>query len=575
MQRIKKIKESWMTEHNNDVSPKASPTLAEPTLKSKYHWLPSVVWIVPLIALLVGGTLLFQAINSRGPEITISFKTAEGLEAGKTKLKYKDVNIGQVEAVTLSPDRATILAKVLLNKDAGVFTAKDTHFWVVKPRLDSSGVSGLSTLLSGAYIAADAGQSKEYIDQFIGLETQPIVTRDDSGKQFILHAKDIGSLDIGSPVFYRRIKVGRVAAFNLDEDGRGVNLRIFVDDPYTKFIGSNTRFWHDSGVDLELNANGLKLNTQSLLTLAIGGLAFESIADNPGPLSHENTAFSLAEDKIHAFKEPEGLVETVMLYFDHSIRGLTPGALVDFRGVDIGEVKSVGIEYDQTKQVFHMPVVIEVYPERLGRDFNQDHGGLNNNQTRRLQKMVQRGLRAQLRTGNLLTSQKYIAFDFFPNAPQVALTQNHEFNVIPTIPGSLDALQSQLEHIVKEMDKVPFGKIGNDLQKTLTTMNTTLTNAGQLANSLNQDVVPEVRAAMIDVRKTLNNADHTLAAADKTFSSAQSTLSEDSAMQQDLRETFKSLSRAATSLKVLTDYLEQHPESLLRGKPADPTPQGN
>lgn len=546
-------------------------TLIDPKIKNRDQWLPSIVWIVPLIALLVGLVLLFNAVNSRGPEITISFKTAEGLEAGQTKIKYKDVDIGQVESISLSKDRAKVLAKVLLNKDAEVFTAKDTRFWVVKPRLDSSGVSGLSTLLSGAYIAADAGESEEYIDTFIGLETQPIVTRDDSGKQFILHAKDIGSLDIGSPVYYRHIKVGRVAAFNLDADGRGVNLRIFIDEPYTKFVGSNTRFWHASGVDLEFNASGLKLNTQSLMTLAIGGLEFRSIGDEPGPLANENTIFSLAEDKSNAFKEPEGRIETVMLYFNHSIRGLSPGAMVDFRGVDIGEVKSVGIEYDETKQVFHMPVVVEIYPDRLGQNFKAAEVNIAENKTQQLQTMVQRGLRAQLRTGSILTGQKYIAFDYFKDAPSVKMGQNHQINVIPTLPASLDALQSQLEHIVKTLDTVPFEKIGQDLQATIGTMNTTLAEAGQLAINLNHDVVPEVKQAMIDVRKILNSADHTLAAADKAFTSAQNTLSEDSATQQDLRETFKALSRAATSLKVLTDYLEQHPESILRGKPADTT----
>jgi paraquat-inducible protein B len=541
----------------------------EPDIKESNRWIPSIVWIVPLIALLVGIILLINVVNSRGPEIAILFKTAEGLEAGKTKIKYKDVDIGQVETITLSQDRARVIANVLLNKDAKVFTAKDTRFWVVKPRLDSSGVSGLGTLFSGAYIAADAGESDDFINEFIGLETQPIVTRDDSGKQFILHAKDIGSLDIGSPVYYRRIKVGRVAAFNLDEDGRGVNLRIFIDEPYTKFVGMNTRFWHASGISVELNPNGLKLNTQSLATIAVGGLAFSSIGDDPGENANENTAFNLAIDKTNAFKEPEGRSETVVLYFDHSIRGLTPGALVDFRGVDIGEVQSVGFQYNDAAQTFQMPVVLEIYPDRLGGRVKNNKATLKDEPSLRLQNMVQRGLRAQLRTGSILTGQKYIALDFFPDQPKVKETGSDALNIIPTLPPSLDALQTQLEQIVRKFNKVPFDHIGQDLQKTLTTMNTTLSEVSQLVNSLHNDVVPEVKQAMIDVRQTLSNADHTLASADKAFNNAEKTLSTDSVLQQDLRKTFQDLSRAAASLKVLTDYLEQHPESLLRGKQSD------
>ena len=465
-----------------------------------------------------------------------------------------------------------MLVNVQLNKDAKFFTAKDTRFWVVKPRLDPSGISGLGTLFSGAYIAADAGESKEYIREFIGLETQPIVTRDDNGKQFILRAKDIGSLDIGSPVFYRRLKVGRVAAYDLDEDGKGVNLRIFIEQPYTKFVGVNTRFWHTNGIDVQFDASGFRLNTQSLATLALGGLSFLSLNDEPGPIAKENTSFLLAEDESTAFKESDGHADTVILNFNHSIRGLKPGAPVDFRGVIIGEVKSLGIEYDKKTHQFHMPVAIVVYPERLGKTFNEDNGNDEKMHNQRIKVMVEDGLRAQLRTGNILTGQKYIALDFYPKAAKVKLVSNKEINEIPTIPGSFDELQGNLETIAEKLSAVPFDQIGQEMQATLKIMHKTLADADRLANSLNNDVVPEMKNAMIDVQNTLDNADRTLISANKAFNHAESTLSEDSAIQQDLRKTLQALSRAANSLKVLTDYLEQHPESILRGKQADALP---
>lgn len=554
---------------NNDQS---SSKLPYPARGYKKSWLPSLVWLIPLVAALVGLVLIINVLNKRGPEISISFKTAEGLTAGKTKLKYKDVDIGEVENITLSEDRSKVLVNVQLNKDAKFFTAKDTRFWVVKPRLDPSGISGLGTLFSGAYIAADAGESEEYIREFVGLETQPIVTRDDNGKQFILRAKDIGSLDIGSPVFYRRLKVGRVAAYNLDEDGKGVNLRIFIEQPYTKFVGVNTRFWHTNGIDVQFDASGFRLNTQSLATLALGGLSFLSLDDEPGPIAKENTSFLLAEDESTAFKESDGHADTVILNFNHSIRGLKPGAPVDFRGVVIGEVKSLGIEYDKKTHRFHMPVVIVVYPERLGRTFNEENGSDEKSHNQRMKVMVDDGLRAQLRTGNILTGQKYIALDFYPKAAKVKLASSKEINEIPTIPGSFDELQGNLETIAEKLSAVPFDQIGQEMQATLKTMHKTLADADQLANSLNNDVVPEIKNAMIDVQNTLDNADRTLISANKAFNHAETTLSEDSAIQQDLRKTLQALSRAATSLKVLTDYLEQHPESILRGKQADALP---
>lgn len=539
----------------------STASLPSPKRERQRDWLPSLVWLIPILAAVIGIALMVKVLVDRGPVITISFRTGEGLEAGKTKVKYKEVDIGEVQTITLSKDRSQVLVTVQLSKNAESFTAVDTHFWVVRPRLGASGISGLGTLLSGAYIGADGGTSEETTKKFTGLEVQPTVTRDTSGKQFILHADDLGSLDIGSPIFYRRIKVGRVSAYDLDADGKGVNLRIFIDTPYDKFVGINTRFWHASGLDIQVNSSGFKVNTQSLATVILGGLAFQSTDDNPGTLSKENTTFLLAQNQSQAFQEPDGRSITAMLHFNQSIRGLTPGATVDFRGVVLGEVKSVGIEYDPKRREFNMPVVIEIYPARLGRKYAKDQAQSSYSQQERIQFMVSRGLRAQLRTGNLLTGQLYIALDFFPKAPKVT-SQANGLVELPTIPNGLDELQTQISTITNKLSKVPFDEIGQDLQKSLATLNKTLSSAEKLAQTLNQDVAPEVTAAMKDVRKTLDNADRTLSSADRT-------LSEDAPLQQDLRQTLQELSRAAASIKVLTDYLEQHPESLIRGKVLD------
>jgi paraquat-inducible protein B len=526
--------------------------LPEPKLSRKRDWLPSLIWLIPIVAAVVGLTLVVKILVERGPSITVTFRTAEGLEAGKTKVKYKDVDIGLVQTITLSKDRSHVLANVQLSKEAESFTAADTRFWVVRPRVAASGVSGLSTLLSGAYIGADAGTSKETKDEFTGLEVQPIVRLDASGKQYMLHATDIGSLDIGSPVYYRRIKVGQLAAFDLDADGKGVTLRIFIDAPYDKFIGVNTRFWHASGFDMQINASGFKLRTQSLATVVLGGIAFQAPDDQLGTTAKENTTFNLAADEEAALKEPDGPSETVVMYFNQSLRGLTPGTTVDFRGVVLGEVKSIGIEYDTKRREFSMPVVVQVYPERLGRRYAEDEKHSSYTAKQRLQYMVSRGLRAQLRTGNLLTGQLYVALDFFPKAAPATIDTSSAIIELPTIPNSLDEIQSQIAEIAKKLSKVPFDQIAADLQKTLGTLNRTLLNAEQLTKSLNNDVAPEITAAMKDVRVTLDNANRTL--------------SDNAPLQQDIRATLQELTRSAASVRILTDYLERHPEALIRGK---------
>ncbi|MES2532687.1 MAG: MlaD family protein [Pseudomonadota bacterium] len=532
-----------------------APGLPAPRVARRRDWMPSLIWLIPLIAALVGITLVAKILLDRGPEVVLTFKTAEGLEAGKTAVKYKDVQIGVVQSLRLARDRSHVRVVLQLNKDADAFTAKDTRFWVVRPRLDTSGISGLGTLLSGAYIGADAGVDKESSSEFAGLETPPIVTRDTSGRQFMLRSTDIGSLDVGSPVYFRRIKVGQVAAYELDADGRGVTLRVFVNSPYEKFVGANTRFWHASGLDMQLNASGVTLRTQSLATILLGGIAFRAPEDANGPVAQENASFTLAGDEAAAMKVPDGPAQTMLLYFNQSLRGLSPGAPVDFRGVVIGEVKSIGVEFDRSEREFRMPVLVQIYPDRVRRRVGQEAPESKRTQEEQMRFMVGRGLRAQLRTGNLLTGQIYVALDFFPKAPKVQIDANREPIELPTMPNSLDELQSQVQEIASKLNKVPFEEIGNDLRTSLATLNRTLASAEKLAGTLNNDVSPEITAAMKDARKTINSAERTLA--------------QDSPLQTDMRQTLQELTRAAGSIRVLTDYLERHPESLLRGKPDD------
>ena len=234
----------------------------------------SVIWIVPLLAVLVGIGLAVQAIRARGPEVTLQFTTAEGLEVGKTRVKFKDVVIGTVSEIALSEDRKSVRVVVQMDKQAEGLVVEDTRFWVVRPRVAASGVSGLATLLSGVYIAIDPGKQEQERREFVGLEVPPQVTSDTPGRQFLLKADDLGSLDVGVPVYYRRIQVGRVAGYAMQPDGKGVDVQIFVDAPYDSFVTADSRFWHASGIDVALSSEGVKLDVQSLASLVAGGIAF-------------------------------------------------------------------------------------------------------------------------------------------------------------------------------------------------------------------------------------------------------------------------------------------------------------
>lgn len=553
-----------MTDEPQPAAPAATPApaLAEPRVVRRRDWVPSLIWLIPIVAALVGVTLVAKILWNRGPEVILTFQTAEGLEAGKTAVKYKDVQIGRVESIRLARDRSHVRVLVQLDKDSAEgFTAKDARYWVVRPRLDTSGISGLGTLLSGAYIGADAGVEAETSEEFDGLELPPIVTRDAQGRQFTLRARDIGSLDIGSPVYFRRIKVGQISSFTLDEDGKGVTLRVFVNAPYDRFVGVNTRFWHASGLDVQVGASGVMLRTQSLATILLGGIAFQAPDDQMGPLAEPEASFALAEDETTAMKPPDGPAQTLLLYFNQSLRGLSPGAPVDFRGVVIGEVRSIGVQFDRAEREFRMPVLVTIYPDRLRRADLSGHMGPPQEsrftQAERLRFLVERGLRAQLRTGNLLTGQIYVALDFFPKEKAVKVDTEQVPIELPTVANSLDELQSQVQEIATKVNRIPFEELAADMRKSLATLNSTLTAAEGTVTAIRNDVTPEIAAALKDARKTLDSAGRTLA--------------EDAPLQQDLRQTLQELSRTAASVRVLTDYLERHPESLLRGKPKDPS----
>jgi paraquat-inducible protein B len=535
-----------------DLNPSSPPPVPDPVRRRRARWLPSVVWLIPIVAAVVGLSLLMRTLSERGPDIQVTFRTAEGLVPGKTPVRYKDVDIGLVKAVRLAADRSYVVANIALTKDAEGFAVKDSRFWVVRPRLAVSGVSGLETLLSGSYVGVDAGRSEEEQRQFTGLEEPPVVTTDSSGKQFVLRAADLGSLDIGSPVYYRRVQVGQVVAYQLEPNGRDITLRVFVNKPYDNLVTADTRFWHASGVDLKLDAGGFKLSTQSLVTVLLGGVAFQAPDDSPASDAvAENTQFLLAGDQSEAMRAADELAPTLaVLNFDQSVRGLSPGAPVDFRGVVVGQVRSIGIDYVSETKSFRLPVVVELYPARMG--FR--HRDLDDQRRARgiVEGLIKRGLRAQLRTGNLLTGQLYVALDFFPKAGPVNLNLDAPIAELPTTAGALDELQAKLGDIVNKLGKVPFDEIGQDLRTAVGTLNTTLASADKLVRQLQGDVAPQVLAALQDARKTLNAANGTLAS--------------DAPLQQDTRRMMQELTRTAVSLRALTDYLERHPEALLRGK---------
>ncbi len=528
--------------------------LPTPDMAPRSRLLPSLIWLVPLVAAVAGLVLIIQTYAGRGPTITIQFETAEGLEAGKTEVRYKNVVIGRVSTIELSEDRQHVVVSVDLRKDAASVAVEGSRFWVVRPRIDLGGVSGLGTLVSGAFVGVDIGLGDEQILNFVGLEVPPAVTHDQKGTRYVLTASELGSLNIGSPIYFRSIPVGRIVGFDLDEDGEGITLQAFVDAPYDRYVTSRTRFWNASGIDVNLDANGLELSTQSLVTLVAGGVAFQSLPrrGEPPPPAAADSAFRLYDDQITALAPADNIAMPVRMRFFQSMRGLSKGAVVDFKGVEVGKVTDLELEYDPARKRFAANVSAVIYPERLGRAYAQlreREGGQDPAPEALFQRMIDRGLRAQLRNGNLITGQLYVALDFLPRGQSKQLDRESRPLEIPTEAGSFDQLQAQIADIVTKIDAIPFDDIGGNLRDTLA-------RAEQLMAQINTELAPELQRTLEETRATVAAANRALAAPDAP-------------LQQDMRMMMEQVDRAARSLRNLSDTLQRNPQSLLRGKPDD------
>jgi paraquat-inducible protein B len=523
-----------MTSHSEDPRVPPQP-LAVTRFRSPVSW----IWLVPAVAVLVALGLAIHAVLARGPEITLRFASAEGLEANKTKIRYKDVAIGTVTAIALSDDRHSVKVTAAMDKQAEPLLVGDSRFWVVRPRVGSGGISGLGTLLSGPYIAVDPGRAAAPRDDFTGLDAAPLVVNDMPGRQFTLAADDLGSLDVGAPVYFRRVPVGRVVGYSMQGDGRSVNVRIFVDAPFDRFVTRSARFWHASGIDVSLDANGMKMEMQSLASLAMGGIAFSG-PDVDGEAATEEAPaearFTLFSDHAAALRVPDSVVQKYVLVFKESVRGLTVGAPVDFRGLSAGEVSRIDLDLSPGASEAAIAVEINLYPERLARLRRKGSALPESAATRKIvDGLVASGFRAQLRVGNLLTGQSYVALDFFPNAKPSPVKWDRSIPELPTQPGSIDSLQLQLQHLMDTLQK-------------------TVERADHLIAGVDGQLVPELTGALRDARKTLNEANGTLAS--------------DSPTQIELRDTLREVGRAAAAVRNLADLMERQPESLLTGRKA-------
>jgi paraquat-inducible protein B len=523
------------------TEPPAAPAPPKAKLRRRRF---SFVWVIPLVAAIIAGYLGYRTIIEQGPLLTLTFDTAEGLAAGQTQVKYKAVALGTVDSIDLSKDNSHVVVKVRMNNVGSRFLTSHARFWVVRPRFTPGDLSGLDTLVSGAFIAVDPGTPGGHEQQdFTGLEQPPGVRSNEPGHTYILKADSIGSLDTGSPVFYRDVQVGEVLGYDIGNGIGPVTLNIFVKAPFDNLVKPQSHFWNSSGITAKLQGGGFHIEFQSLQAIVSGGVTFDM---PPGaqsnPPSDNNAVFHLFRSEDEADSAGYQTNIAIVSYFHSSVAGLVPGAPVNILGIQVGEVTDVKLIVDPNNGAVKVRVAMDLQPERVAGP-----GGVGDVDPEAvLRDMVNQGMRVELETASYVTGQKEISLAAVPGAGPIVLAQEGDALIVPSQPGGLDNTINNLSDITAKMNKIPFDKIGNNLNTLLITANKTI--GGR-----------EMKQTLTSLSQTLNSANATLNSVNQDYGN-------DSDFQRSLSQLLVQANAALLSIKQLTDYLDRHPQSLLLGR---------
>jgi paraquat-inducible protein B len=521
------------------------------------------VWVVPVVAAGLVIWLAWRALADRGPLITIEFKAAEGLQAGQTKVQHRDVDVGTVESVELTPDLLRVVVRARMTRQAVPFLNEKTRFYVVAPHVGVGGISGLSTIVSGSYIEMYPGRDGKPERNFVALDEPPILPPDAQGRFFTLESTDLGSLTRGSPISYHGVSVGEVEGFLLADNGSHVTVTAFVRSPWDRLVHPETRFWNAGGVDVSLGAEGIRVRANSWQQLLSGGVAFETSTEVLSkPPSPADADFPLYDNRQSALRAPRGSEIVYVADFKGNLRGIVPGTSVELEGNEVGEVKEAHLRFDDHEHALVTRMTFSVDPDRVTIEGMPRRAGssLTGPEQREivsgwLKTLVSHGMRAQVASASFLTGQKLVALDMAANAPAARIEQVGQQLVFPaTSSGDLTEILQSVRTVLKNLDRATSGP---QLGHALKSLDETLTRL----DNFTRDVEPDVKSLVKSLRDTADSAQGTLSAVQGMMGS-----NANNPTNTDLPKLMRELEDAARSVRVLADYLDRHPESLLRGR---------
>jgi paraquat-inducible protein B len=526
---------------------------AEAPLRA-HSWL-SWMWLFPIVAAAVVLGLAWRDLAERGPEITVRFVDAGTLQPGQSPIKYKGVSVGIVQSIGLTADASQVLVRARMKRFIQPYLASGARFWIVQPRVGAQGITGLTTLVSGAYIEMYPGRGAPK-RHFTGLDEPPVLQPDTSGTFFTLLAPDASALIPGAPITFRGIAVGEVEGFSLAPSHREVRIYAFVRAPYDHLVHAGTRFWNVAGIDLNAGSQGFQLRVNSWQQLLAGGVAFDTPAGaSLGPPGARNRTFQLYDNRSQALRYPSGRPVLYQVRFAANARGLGKGTAVELEGTGIGEVTSTRLLYDRASGTLYTRATIAIDPADIeipgvaSSDAAEQAAAVK----AALAHLVTHGLRARLVSSSLITGSKLVSLDVVAGAPAARIRLVAGVEQLPAAPGTdIDAMLRSLQQTLHHLDQATAGP---QLRHALVELDATLTKLDQLTTTL----TPQTESLVKSLRATSDAAQRAANAASATFGA-------NGAENTDLPRLMRQLSDAARSVRELSDYLDRHPEALLRGR---------
>jgi paraquat-inducible protein B len=517
------------------------------------------VWAVPIASAALLLWLAWNALAGRGPAITVSFKEAQGLLPGQTKILHRSVEVGTVESLELTPDMSRVLVHARMKRVAAPYLTDTTRFYVVVARVGIGGISGLSTIVSGNYIEMYPGQHGPSRREFVGLDEPPALPPDEPGTTFVLHTTGLGSLSAGAPVTYNGVNVGQVQGYALAHDGQTVTITTFVRTPYDRLVHPETRFWSAGGLDVSVGAQGMQVRASSWQELLTGGVAFETPPEAlQGARSLAGAQFDLFEDRKAALRALRGPGLVYVADFSGNVRGVELGSPVELEGMEVGEVTQARLRYDPAHHRLVTQVTFSIDPTKVQILEMPGQAAASRGQVVSdwLDTLVRHGLRAQVTDVSLLTGSKLIALDMVPDMKPARMQRAGTVVKVPTAgSGDLAALLRSARGLIGNLSAATSGP---ELTNALRSLDRTLAHLDQLT----REVDPDVRSLVVSLRKTSD-------AAQGTMSTVQGLLGNGVAADSDVPQLLRELTEAVRSVRELADYLDRHPEALLRGRSKD------